>query len=101
MLPTTLQQTVDVVVLHFGDAYMQDLIRYIEKCRAAGLRVMTYPTNHKLKKQMQFANQSNAPWVFFYGEEEQKEGVLSVKNMRNGATNIITLDAFDATVLST
>lgn len=101
LYPTTLQQAVDVVVLHFGDAYMQDLIPYIEKCRAAGFRVMTYPTNHKLKKQMQFANQSNAPWVFFYGEEEQKEGVLSVKNMRNGATKKIKIDAFDATVLST
>ena len=101
LYPTTLQQAVDVVVLHFGDAYMQDLIPYIEKCRARGLRVLTYPTNHKLKKQMQFANQSNAPWVFFYGEEEQKERVLSVKNMDNGTTNKITLDAFDATVLST
>ncbi|NCG05326.1 MAG: histidine--tRNA ligase [Bacteroidetes bacterium] len=101
LYPTTLQQAVDVVVLHFGDAYMQDLIPYIEKCRAGGLRVLTYPTNHKLKKQMQFANQSNAPWVLFYGEEEQKERVLSVKNMDNGTTNKITLDAFDATVLST
>ena len=101
LYPTTLQQAVDVVVLHFGDAYMQDLIPYIEKCRAGGLRVLTYPTNHKLKKQMQFANQSNAPWVLFYGEEEQKERVLSVKNMDNGTTNKIELDAFDATVLST
>lgn len=101
LFPTTLQQAVDVVVLHFGDRYVQDLIPYIAKCRAAGLRVLMYPSNHKLKKQMQFANQSNAPWVLFYGEEEQKEGVLSVKNMSNGTTEIIKLDAFDTSFLTT
>ena len=101
LFPTTLQQAVDVVVLHFGDRYVQDLIPYIAKCRAVGLRVFMYPSNHKLKKQMQFANQSNAPWVLFYGEEEQKEGVLSVKNMSNGTTEIIKLDAFDTSFLTT
>lgn len=101
LFPTTLQQAVDVVVLHFGDRYVQDLIPYIAKCRAAGLRVLMYPSNHKLKKQMQFANQSNAPWVLFYGEEEQKEGVLSVKNMSDGTTEIIKLDAFDTSFLTT
>ena len=101
LFPTTLQQAVDVVVLHFGDRYVQDLIPYIAKCRAVGLRVLMYPSNHKLKKQMQFANQSNAPWVLFYGEEEQKEGVLSVKNMSNGTTEIIKLDAFDTSFLTT
>ena len=101
LFPTTLQQAVDVVVLHFGDRYVQDLIPYIAKCRAAGLRVLMYPSNHKLKKQMQFANQSNAPWVLFYGEEEQKEGVLSVKNMGDGTTEIIKLDAFDTSFLTT
>ncbi|MDA0779633.1 MAG: histidine--tRNA ligase [Bacteroidetes bacterium] len=101
LFPTTLQQAVDVVVLHFGDRYVQDLIPYIAKCRAAGLRVLMYPSNHKLKKQMQFANQSNAPWVLFYREEEQKEGVLSIKNMGDGTTEIIKLDAFDTSFLTT
>lgn len=101
LYPNTLQQSVDVVVLHFGDAYMQDLIPYIAKCRAAGIRVLTYPTSHKLKKQMQFANQSNVPWVLFYGEEEQKEGILSLKNMVSGTTEKIELDSFDPSIFTT
>ena len=101
LYPNTLQQSVDVVVLHFGDAYMQDLIPHIAKCRAAGIRVLTYPTSHKLKKQMQFANQSNVPWVLFYGEEEQKEGILSLKNMVSGTTEKIELDTFDPSIFTT
>ncbi|MGA0445144.1 MAG: ATP phosphoribosyltransferase regulatory subunit, partial [Flavobacteriaceae bacterium] len=96
LYPKTVQQSVDIVVLHFGDIYLHDLVPYISKWRASGLRVFTYPTDHKLKKQMQFANQSNAPWTLFYGEEEQKEGFLSVKNMVDGTMTKIKLDAFDA-----
>jgi len=96
LYPKTVQQSVDIVVLHFGDIYLHDLVPYISKWRASGLRVFTYPTDHKLKKQMQFANQSNAPWTLFYGEEEQKEGFLSIKNMVDGTMTKIKLDAFDA-----
>lgn len=101
LYPSTLQQAVDVIVLHFGDAYVQDLIPHIAKWRNSGLRVLVYPTSHKLKKQMQFANQSNAPWALFYGEEEQKEGILTVKNMGTGETDKINLDVFDTSILTT
>ena len=101
LYPSTLQQAVDVIVLHFGDAYVQDLIPHIAKWRNSGLRVLVYPTSHKLKKQMQFANQSNAPWALFYGEEEQKKGILTVKNMGTGETDKINLDVFDTSILTT
>lgn len=101
LYPTTMHQTIDVVVLHFGNTYIQDLIPHIANWRTRGLRVLTYPTNHKLKKQMQFANQSNAPWVVFYGEEERKQCALSVKNMEDGVTKKINLDVFDTSIFST
>lgn len=101
LYPTTLQQSVDVVVLYFGATFLEDLIPHIAKWRASGLRVLTYPTSHKLKKQLQFANHSNAPWSVFYGEEEQSEGVLSIKNMKNGTTKKIKIEAFVPTVFTT
>ena len=100
LYPKTLQQAVDVVVLHFGDTFLQDLMPYIATWRKNGLRVLTYPTTHKLKKQMQFANQSNAPWVLFYGEEEQNEGIISIKNMVDGTAEKMKLKTFDISVLT-
>jgi histidyl-tRNA synthetase len=67
LFPASLAKAVDIVVLHFGDKYIQELMSHITRWRAKGVRVFTYPTNHKLKKQMQFANHSNALWVLFYG----------------------------------
>jgi len=100
LYPKTLQQAVDVVVLHFGDTFLQYLMPYIATWRKNGLRVLTYPTTHKLKKQMQFANQSNAPWVLFYGEEEQNEGIISIKNMLDGTAEKMKLKTFDISVLT-
>ena len=94
LFPASLTQAVDIVVLHFGDTYMQDLIPYFSKWRNMGIRINCYPTPHKLKKQMQFADQTQAPWVMFYGNDEQQKGVVSIKNMQDGANSVINLKDF-------
>jgi histidyl-tRNA synthetase len=96
LFPASLTNAVDILVLHFGDEYMQELMPHITRWRAKGVRVFTYPTNHKLKKQMQFANQLNAPWALFYGEEEQKEKTISLKNMINGTTEKLSIYTINA-----
>ena len=94
LFPASLTQAVDIVVLHFGDTYMQDLIPYFSKWRNMGIRINCYPTPHKLKKQMQFADQTQAPWVMFYGNEEQQKGIVSIKNMQDGKNSVISLKDF-------
>jgi histidyl-tRNA synthetase len=94
LFPASLTQAVDIVVLHFGDTYMQDLIPYFSKWRNMGIRINCYPTPHKLKKQMQFADQTQAPWVMFYGNDEQQKGIVSIKNMQDGKKSVISLKDF-------
>jgi len=100
LFPATLEQAVDVVVLHFGDVYMQDLVPYLAKWRNMGIRINCYPTAHKLKKQMQFANQTQVPWVMLYGNDEQQKGVVSLKNMRAGINSEIKLEDFSKKCIS-
>ena len=100
LFPSTLHQSVDVVVLNFGDAFVQELMPHVTKWRLKGVRVLVYPTSHKLKKQMQFANQSNTPWTLFYGAEEHKDRVVSIKNMTDGATKKINLNVFNVSMLA-
>lgn len=94
LFPHTLEQAVDIVVLHFGDQYIKDLIPYFAKWRDMGIRTNCYPLAHKLKKQMQFANQTQAPWVIFYGNDEQQKGIISLKNMYDGTNSEIKLEDF-------
>lgn len=94
LFPHTLEQAVDIVVLHFGEPYIQDLVPYFAKWRDMGIRINCYPLAQKLKKQMQFANQIQAPWVIFYGNDEQQKGIVSLKNMRDGTNSEIKLEDF-------
>jgi histidyl-tRNA synthetase len=94
LFPNTLEQAVDIVVLHFGEPYIQDLVPYFAKWRDMGIRINCYPLAQKLKKQMQFANQIQAPWVIFYGNDEQQKGIVSLKNMRDGTNSEIKLEDF-------
>lgn len=89
LFPKHLAQPIDVVVLHFGDTYMRELMSSVTDWRAAGLRVVCYPTNQKLKKQLQYANQVGAPWVVFFGEEEKEKAIVSLKNMTTGESQSI------------
>ena len=91
LFPKDLNQPLDVIVLNFGDAFIQYLLPHISKLRKAGLRVMVYPTDHKLKKQLQYANQLNTQHVILFGEEEQAKGVIAVKNMKLGSTKEVGL----------
>lgn len=100
LFPQSLQQAVDIVVLNFGDEAMQDLVPYLLKWRDEGIRINCYPTHHKLKKQMQYANQVMAPWVILYGDEEQQKAVVSLKNMQAGTTNEIPLASFSKAALN-
>ena len=94
LFPHKLEQAVDIVVLHFGESYIHDLIPYFVKWREMGIRINCYPLAHKLKKQMQFANQTQVPWVIFYGNHEQQKGIVSLKNMRDGTVSDIKLEDF-------
>jgi histidyl-tRNA synthetase len=100
LFPASLTQAVDIVVLHFGDTYMQDLIPYFAKWRNMGIRINCYPTAHKLKKQMQFADQTQAPWVMFYGNDEQQKGIVSIKKMQDGKNSVISLKDFSEKAIS-
>ncbi len=101
LFPKRLTQAIDVVVLHFGDDYMSEMMPYVSSWRAAGLRVVCYPTDQKLKKQLNYANQVDAPWVVFFGEEEKEKGVVSLKNMMTGEDQFIKPEALVVRLQST
>jgi histidyl-tRNA synthetase len=68
---------------------MRALLPHVARWREEGLRVMCYPVDHKLKKQLNYANQIESSWVVFYGEEEMKKGLVSIKNMDTGSSTMV------------
>ena len=52
--------------------------------RAAGLRTQLYTEPKKFKARMNYADRLGVPFVLFLGDDESKDGVVSVKNMKSG-----------------
>lgn len=58
--------------------------RLLGQVRAAGIHADLYPQAAKLKKQMQYANNRQVPYVAIIGSEEMAAGEVSFKDMASG-----------------
>lgn len=84
IFPEEIEQNIDALFVNFNDDSMQIAQRTALELRRAGLAVDIYPNPVKLKKQFQFADKNNIPYVIVIGEEEIKNGEFSVKDMKKG-----------------
>ena len=70
----------------------------VAKARQAGIRTEMFPDASKMKKQMAYANAHQIPFVVLAGENEMKEGRLTLKNMETGEQQLVTPDELIAAV---
>ncbi len=64
----------------------------IKKLREIGIKSELYPDNVKLKKQMNYANRREIPFVALVGEQEIQENNYTLKNMHTGEQTLCNLD---------
>lgn len=79
-----------LLFVNFGDAEAAYCLPIVEKAREAGIRTEIYPDVAKMKKQMGYANDKQIPFVAIVGENEMKEGKLTLKNMTTGEQSMVT-----------
>ena len=74
---------------------MVNIMIVANKIRESLKRVMIYPnSDHKLKKQLKYANQNNIPFIVFVDEEFREEMEVELKNMYTGKQHILKLSQF-------
>ena len=84
LFPENLESTTRVLFLNFGEEEEKLCLQLLSQCRKAGIASEIYPQNTKLKKQLDYANKKNIPFVVFIGRDEMAAGELTVKNMNTG-----------------
>ncbi|MDO4180065.1 MAG: histidine--tRNA ligase [Bacteroidales bacterium] len=87
-----------LLFVNFGDAEAAYCLPIVEKAREAGIRTEIYPDVAKMKKQMGYANDKQIPFVAIVGENEMKEGKLTLKNMTTGEQSMVTPEELLTTV---
>ena len=84
LFPSTLDKTLDILFVHFGDAEAKYSLKLLKEVRQMGLAAEIYPSAAKLQKQLKYANDRNVPYVVMIGAEEAAAGILSLKDMVSG-----------------
>ena len=84
LFPDTITESTKVLFINFGDKEAMACLQAVTRLRQAGVKAELYPDSAKMKKQMNYANRRNIPFVVLVGEEEMKSGVFTLKNMTSG-----------------
>ncbi len=90
--PADLSQSAQLLFINFGPAEQAACIRVAARLRAEGVATLIYPEAAKMKKQMDFANRKQIPFVAFIGENEMRDGTVTLKNMTDGSQATMTVD---------
>ena len=84
LFPGNLLQSTQVFCVNFGGEDERAALDFAKELRLAGVSTEVYPEDAKMKKQMNYANAQNIPFVVLIGENERKKGLVTLKNMTTG-----------------
>lgn len=90
--PASTEEHTQLLFVNFGEEEVRYILPMLGKLRNAGVRAELYPDQAKMKKQMNFANQSEIPWVALVGENEITAQQVTLKNMATGDQQMISFD---------
>ena len=90
--PVNLSQSAQVLFINFGPREQVYCVQAAARLRAAGVAALIYPDAAKMKKQMEFANRKQIPFVVFVGDNEIATDSLTVKNMQTGEQQTLPMD---------
>lgn len=81
-----------LLFINFGEKETAYCLPAISKARKAGIRTEMFPDQSKMKKQMNYANAKNIPFVVLAGENEIAAGKFTLKDMASGEQKLVTDD---------
>lgn len=87
----TITNSIDVLFVNFGDQEAAYAMKAINELRANNVVAELYPDNAKFKKQFGYADKRSIPYVVIVGEEELINNTYTLKNMKSGDQEKISL----------
>ncbi len=84
LFPEASSESTRVMISNFDADAEKYALPLLHKLREADINSEIYPSSAKLKKQLNYADAKNIPFVILIGSEEMESGKLSLKNMKSG-----------------
>ncbi|MBP5380361.1 MAG: histidine--tRNA ligase [Bacteroidaceae bacterium] len=92
LYPKEVSTATQLLFINFGEKEAAYCLSVLSKLRQSGVRCEIYPDASKMKKQMQYANAKQIPFVALVGENEMQEGKVTLKNMETGEQQMLSPD---------
>ena len=92
LFPKKIESNNNVLISYLSNDLIKNSLKLANKLRENGIPTDLYSEKAKLKKQLQYANNNNIPFVIIIGEDEIKNGKYMLKNMKDGNQNLLTIN---------
>jgi histidyl-tRNA synthetase len=93
LYPQSVASSTKVLFVNFGKTEELYCLLILQKIRRAGINAEIYPEAAKVKKQFDYANKKQIPYVIVVGSEEMQSHKLTLKNMATGEQQLLDMEA--------
>ncbi len=89
-----------VLIINFGGKEEKEAIKILHKLRNENIASELFPESAKMKKQMNYANANEIPFVILAGSQELESGLLTLKNMESGEQKALKIEDIITEILN-
>ena len=100
LFPSAVLPRTKVLFINFGNEEALSSLNAIKQLREAGVTAELFPDNAKMKKQFNYANKRNIPYVAIIGASEKENNEITLKEMSTGKQETKSMTDFVSYVLS-
>ena len=92
LFPESVGRSLNVFFMAMDEDTHKFAFSCVARMREEGIAADIYPEPVKLKKQMKHADELDVPFTVIIGSNEQSSGLLTIKDMKSGTQEQMTLD---------
>ncbi len=92
LFPENQMEGTQVMIGYMDNEGMAYGLKVLSQVRARGISAEIYPEAAKLKKQFNYADKKSIPYVMMVGSQEMAQQKVTLKNMRSGEQQMVTLE---------
>jgi len=95
LFPDTIDDQKTFLFINFDNNISEEILNSITNLRYQGIICELYPSNVKIKKQLDYANKKNFDYVVLIGEDEMNNDSFVLKNMSSGEQNSYKMNTIE------
>ncbi len=96
LFPEEVNFSTRVLFVNLGEEEQAASLKLLRELRSEHIPSEIYPEQAKMKKQMEYANRRDVPYVVIIGSQELGENAATVKDMRSGEQQKVAFADFKA-----